>query len=211
MQGGLGGEPGNEAHGGYTYCGAATLALLDRMPALNVPALAAWASQRQNAFCGGFDGRTNKLADGCYSFWQGALFPLLATYAGSSLRPALHLVFAPDESAERGAVSCTVPDLPEWLTSTEDHAITRDEDAAISTQAHDDSHVRLSCVRSCARTARPRTMSSLNSSTAEQRCAHTLPYPNRGAMIAGTLVGEQRGRRFQSFKSSRAAVYCAAW
>jgi len=28
-------------------------------------------------FEGGFQGRTNKLVDGCYSFWQGALFPLL--------------------------------------------------------------------------------------------------------------------------------------
>ena len=26
---------------------------------------------------GGFRGRTNKLVDGCYSFWQGGLFPLL--------------------------------------------------------------------------------------------------------------------------------------
>merc|ERR1719499_1897151 len=26
---------------------------------------------------GGFQGRTNKLVDGCYSFWQGGLFPLL--------------------------------------------------------------------------------------------------------------------------------------
>ncbi len=26
---------------------------------------------------GGFMGRTNKLVDGCYSYWQGALFPLL--------------------------------------------------------------------------------------------------------------------------------------
>lgn len=26
---------------------------------------------------GGFNGRTNKLVDGCYSFWQGALFSLL--------------------------------------------------------------------------------------------------------------------------------------
>jgi protein farnesyltransferase subunit beta len=26
---------------------------------------------------GGFNGRTNKLVDGCYSFWQGGLFPLL--------------------------------------------------------------------------------------------------------------------------------------
>lgn len=26
---------------------------------------------------GGFMGRTNKLVDGCYSYWQGALIPLL--------------------------------------------------------------------------------------------------------------------------------------
>jgi protein farnesyltransferase subunit beta len=26
---------------------------------------------------GGFQGRPNKLVDGCYSFWVGALFPLL--------------------------------------------------------------------------------------------------------------------------------------
>jgi protein farnesyltransferase subunit beta len=26
---------------------------------------------------GGFQGRTNKLVDGCYSFWQGGVFPLL--------------------------------------------------------------------------------------------------------------------------------------
>lgn len=76
-QGGLGGEPGNEAHGGYTYCGVAALALLGRLGALDVAAVAAAASQRQAWLEGGFSGRTNKLADGCYSFWQGALFPLL--------------------------------------------------------------------------------------------------------------------------------------
>lgn len=27
---------------------------------------------------GGFQGRTNKLVDGCYSFWVGGVFPLLA-------------------------------------------------------------------------------------------------------------------------------------
>ena len=26
---------------------------------------------------GGFQGRTNKLVDGCYSFWQGGVYPLL--------------------------------------------------------------------------------------------------------------------------------------
>ena len=26
---------------------------------------------------GGFQGRTNKLVDGCYSFWQGGIFPII--------------------------------------------------------------------------------------------------------------------------------------
>ena len=28
-------------------------------------------------FEGGFQGRTNKLVDGCYSFWQAGAFPLV--------------------------------------------------------------------------------------------------------------------------------------
>lgn len=32
---------------------------------------------RQMPFEGGFQGRTNKLVDGCYSYWQGAIFPLV--------------------------------------------------------------------------------------------------------------------------------------
>lgn len=32
---------------------------------------------RQMRFEGGFQGRANKLVDGCYSFWQGALFTLM--------------------------------------------------------------------------------------------------------------------------------------
>lgn len=43
FEGGLGGEPGNEAHGGYTYCGLAALMLIDRADALNLPHLLHWA------------------------------------------------------------------------------------------------------------------------------------------------------------------------
>jgi len=34
---------------------------------------------------GGFNGRTNKLADGCYSFWQGGLFSILQRLPASAL------------------------------------------------------------------------------------------------------------------------------
>jgi len=76
-EGGLGGEPGNEAHGGYTFCGLAAAALLGGPHRLNLPLLSKWAANRQMTREGGFQGRTNKLVDGCYSFWVGALFPML--------------------------------------------------------------------------------------------------------------------------------------
>jgi protein farnesyltransferase subunit beta len=123
FDGGLGGEPGNEAHGGNTFCGVAAAALAARggdstdeergrsgaaMPTWHTdgewnsagkprkcesereespasrllgPEAAAqlvdWAAMRQCRVEGGFCGRTNKLVDSCYSFWVGALFPLL--------------------------------------------------------------------------------------------------------------------------------------
>merc|ERR1712012_1440909 len=43
----------------------------------NLETLALWAASRQMSLEGGFQGRTNKLVDGCYSFWQGGIFPLL--------------------------------------------------------------------------------------------------------------------------------------
>lgn len=36
-----------------------------------------WCASRQMRFEGGFQGRTNKLVDGCYSFWQGGVFPII--------------------------------------------------------------------------------------------------------------------------------------
>lgn len=71
-EGGLAGEPGGEAHGGYTYCGVAALYLLDSLHQLDLDSLLGWLSRRQMSYEGGFSGRSNKLVDGCYSFWQGA-------------------------------------------------------------------------------------------------------------------------------------------
>ena len=51
--------------------------LVGRAASLDLRRLAHWAVHRQGAMEGGFMGRTNKLVDGCYSFWQGGIFPLL--------------------------------------------------------------------------------------------------------------------------------------
>lgn len=78
-EGGFGGEPHNEAHGGYTFCGLAALVILGKkaVQAVDMESLCRWVAQRQMQAEGGFQGRTNKLVDACYSFWQGALPSLL--------------------------------------------------------------------------------------------------------------------------------------
>ncbi|KAI9216210.1 terpenoid cyclases/protein prenyltransferase alpha-alpha toroid [Blastocladiella britannica] len=66
-----------EAHGGYTYCATAALALLDALPRLgtaNTQMAVQWALRRQEA---GYSGRTGKPNDTCYSFWIGAAIHIL--------------------------------------------------------------------------------------------------------------------------------------
>lgn len=77
-EGGFAGCPGMEAHGGYAFCGLASLALLNRTTLCDIDALMRWCVNRQMRVEGGFQGRTNKLVDGCYSFWQGAAFPIIS-------------------------------------------------------------------------------------------------------------------------------------
>ncbi|KAK9090446.1 hypothetical protein Sjap_023623 [Stephania japonica] len=75
-EGGIAGEPGSEAHGGYTFCGLATMILINEVERLDLPSLLEWVVFRQGVECG-FQGRINKLVDGCYSFWQGGACALM--------------------------------------------------------------------------------------------------------------------------------------
>jgi geranylgeranyl transferase type-1 subunit beta len=71
-------QPGEEGHGGATYCALAALDLwgaIDRIPDRN--SLAFWFLQRQIQ---GFAGRPHKLTDTCYSFWIGAPLKILGWY-----------------------------------------------------------------------------------------------------------------------------------
>ncbi|KAJ3271910.1 hypothetical protein HDV01_006124 [Terramyces sp. JEL0728] len=79
-EGGLGSVPFSEAHGGYTYCGLAALTFLDKVHLLDIDAVLDWTLSRQMQCEGGFQGRVNKLVDGCYSFWQGGACALLELY-----------------------------------------------------------------------------------------------------------------------------------
>jgi Prenyltransferase and squalene oxidase repeat len=75
-----------EAHGGYTFCALASWVFLHPYLAtdyealrVNIPQLIRWLVNMQGieSDLGGFRGRTNKLVDGCYSWWVGGAFPLL--------------------------------------------------------------------------------------------------------------------------------------
>ena len=83
-EGGFSGEPGLEAHGGYTFCGYAALILLGKHYLIDNKKLLRWVTSRQMRLEGGFQGRTNKLVDGCYSFWQGGVFPLIHNVLSAS-------------------------------------------------------------------------------------------------------------------------------
>ncbi|KAI8833062.1 farnesyltransferase, CAAX box, beta [Chytriomyces cf. hyalinus JEL632] len=76
-EGGMGSFPGVEAHGGYTFCAMAAMEILQETNRLDARALTEWTVSRQMELEGGFHGRTNKLVDGCYSFWVGGIFPIL--------------------------------------------------------------------------------------------------------------------------------------
>jgi len=105
-EGGLGAEPGAEAHGGYTFCGLAAAALAGQAHRLHLPRLLHWAAQRQGGAEGGFSGRTHKLVDGCYSLWQGGVFPLLRSLMPlllQQLRPCRPPAAAGDAAADAAA------------------------------------------------------------------------------------------------------------
>ena len=98
-EGGFGATPGNEAHGGYSFCGLASLKLLNKERMCDIDSLTVinffllpnrsgyflnficfkqyWLVNKQMKFEGGFQGRTNKLVDSCYSFWQAGMFPII--------------------------------------------------------------------------------------------------------------------------------------
>eukprot|EP01132_Coremiostelium_polycephalum_P006214 gene6214-7737_t len=78
-EGGFGAYPGNEAHGGYTFCSVAALSILDKLDSININTLHRWMVFRQNDD-GGFQGRTNKLVDTCYAYWQGAVYIIIQSF-----------------------------------------------------------------------------------------------------------------------------------
>ncbi|XP_033633939.1 geranylgeranyl transferase type-1 subunit beta-like [Asterias rubens] len=78
---GLGQGPGQEGHGGTTFCAVASLVLMGRLDSTfnkrQQERIKSWCIKRQHS---GFQGRPNKPVDTCYSFWVGATLKLLNAY-----------------------------------------------------------------------------------------------------------------------------------
>ena len=104
-EGGFGGEPGVEAHGGYGFCAVATLCILDACHLVDLDALDAWVARRQTSVEGGYQGRANKLVDACYSFWQGGT----AQLSLHARRGDVHHVEAPSGVRWRPGAPAAVP------------------------------------------------------------------------------------------------------
>ncbi|KAJ3549322.1 hypothetical protein NMY22_g928 [Coprinellus aureogranulatus] len=86
-----------EAHGGYTFCALASWIMLQpyieqspSKPSINLKSLTRWlvSMQGTETELGGFKGRTNKLVDGCYSWWCAGSFALLEALGVGGLENA---------------------------------------------------------------------------------------------------------------------------
>ncbi|CAI6323865.1 unnamed protein product [Periconia digitata] len=89
FDGGMSAAPGNEAHGAYAFCALGCLSIIGSPKRtlndhLDLPALIHWLSARQCSPEGGYNGRTNKLVDGCYSHWVGGCWSIVEAAASSS-------------------------------------------------------------------------------------------------------------------------------
>ncbi|KAI5965589.1 RAM1 [Candida pseudojiufengensis] len=89
-EGGFSGIPNTEAHGGYNFCAISSLFLLNSNPEVlkskikNFPRFIKWNIDRYTEE-GGFNGRSNKLVDSCYSFWIGSSISLTSVLIGFDL------------------------------------------------------------------------------------------------------------------------------
>lgn len=78
---GLAQGAGLESHGGSTFCGIASLCLMDKLEEVfsekELNRIKRWCIMRQQ---NGYHGRPNKPVDTCYSFWVGATLKLLKIF-----------------------------------------------------------------------------------------------------------------------------------
>jgi protein farnesyltransferase subunit beta len=78
--GGFSPIPHMESHGGYVHCGVGLLHILGHLDDINLSKTVRYIAMRQDPFSGGFNGRTNKLVDSCYTWWIGTAARIIAEH-----------------------------------------------------------------------------------------------------------------------------------
>jgi geranylgeranyl transferase type-2 subunit beta len=69
FDGGFGVVPRAESHGGQIFCCVGVLAMTNSLDKIDIDQLCWWLCERQVRENGGLNGRPEKLADVCYSWW----------------------------------------------------------------------------------------------------------------------------------------------
>ena len=110
--GGIGNNAHCEGHGGTTFCGIASLSMMGRLDVLDKRRTMKWLVSR--ATCTeGFNGRPNKDADTCYTYWVGSSLRILEGEAFVALDSALRFVSACQ--GERGGIAKDEESRPDIL------------------------------------------------------------------------------------------------
>jgi geranylgeranyl transferase type-2 subunit beta len=78
VDGGFGCTPGAESHAGQVFCCVAALSICQRLDLMKTKLLAWWLAERQ-VDSGGLNGRPEKQADVCYSWWILSVMSILGT------------------------------------------------------------------------------------------------------------------------------------
>jgi geranylgeranyl transferase type-2 subunit beta len=76
FDGGFGGVPGAESHAAYTFCSIGFLGVTNQLNLIDEDKTSMWLAARQTHL-GGFNGRPEKLADVCYSWWVLSCFYMM--------------------------------------------------------------------------------------------------------------------------------------
>jgi geranylgeranyl transferase type-1 subunit beta len=110
-EGGFSQVPLDEAHGGSTFCAIAALDLWGALGRIrDRRMLAYWLSQRQSD---GFNGRSHKLSDVCYSYWVGASITIMGWFDDIVSKESLTAFIFSNycETGQLRANSAAEPDL----------------------------------------------------------------------------------------------------
>ena len=111
VDGGFGSTRGAESHAGQVFCCVAALSILHRVQDMDVDLLCWWLSERQ-VDSGGLNGRPEKQADVCYSWWILSSLSILGRMSWISA-PKLATFILQCQDTDDGGIADRPDDMPD--------------------------------------------------------------------------------------------------